>query len=177
MRVVRADRSTRAPTSGAPPAGVLPAMLNCWPMGFTPGHAGEGRQPSRGAGKPIDGGPQRTGWCTLERTGGGGAAFAPRVAVRARAGEAVGKRIVEERVRAPFPSIADLAGAGGLRRDGAGGVRRSRAGVGAGAGRRGLPRGGRPLASGSGVAGGGTPVRAGGARRRSAECQTRWLAW
>jgi len=67
--------------------------------------------------KAID--VKRSDWlCTLERTG-------PEEELRVRLGlryvrglrEAVGKRIVEERGRAPFASIADLAARTGLRRD------------------------------------------------------------
>src|SRR2546422_1036813 len=94
------------------------AMFNCWPTGFY-SHArvvngGQGRGVRV---KAID--VKRSDWlCALERAG-------PEEELRVRLGlryarglrEAVGKKIVEERGRAPFASIADLAARPGLRRD------------------------------------------------------------
>ncbi len=94
------------------------AMLNCWPMGFySPATLVKDAQRRGVRARPID--VARSDWlCTLERTG-------PEEELRLRLGlryarglrEAVGKRIVEERARAPFASIADLAARAGLRRD------------------------------------------------------------
>jgi error-prone DNA polymerase len=93
-------------------------MLNCWPMGFySPATLVKDAQRRGVRVKPID--VARSDWlCTLERTG-------PEEELRLRLGlryarglrEAVGKRIVEERARTPFASIADLAARAGLRRD------------------------------------------------------------
>jgi error-prone DNA polymerase len=100
------------------PQSFYAAMLNCWPMGFySPATLVKDAQRRGVRVKPID--VARSGWlCTLERTG-------PEEELRLRLGlryarglrEAVGKRIVEERARAPFASIADLAARAGLRRD------------------------------------------------------------
>jgi len=94
------------------------AMLNCWPMGFySPATLVKDAQRRGVRVKPIDAG--RSDWlCTLERAG-------PEEELRLRLGlryarglrEAVGKKIVEERTRASFASIADLAARAGLRRD------------------------------------------------------------
>jgi error-prone DNA polymerase len=100
------------------PQAFYAAMLNCWPMGFySPATLVKDAQRRGVRVKPID--VARSDWlCTLERTG-------PEEELRLRLGlryarglrEAVGKRIVEERARAPFASIADLAARAGLRRD------------------------------------------------------------
>src|SRR2546422_946295 len=94
------------------------AMLNCWPMGFySPATLVKDAQRRGVRGEAID--VKRRDWlCALERTG-------PEEELRLRLGlryarglrEAVGKRIVEERARAPFASIADVAARAGLRRD------------------------------------------------------------
>jgi error-prone DNA polymerase len=94
------------------------AMLNCWPMGFySPATLVKDAQRRGVRMKPID--VARSDWsCTLERTG-------PEEELRVRLGlryarglrEAVGKKIVEERARAPFASIADFAARAGVRRD------------------------------------------------------------
>src|SRR5438128_4976941 len=100
------------------PQAFYAAMLNCWPMGFySPATLVKDAQRRGVRVKAID--VKRSDWlCTLERTG-------PEEELRVRLGlryvgglrEAVGKRIVEERGRAPFASIADLAARTGLRRD------------------------------------------------------------
>ena len=100
------------------PQAFYAAMLNCWPMGFySPATLVKDAQRRGVRVKAID--AKRSDWlCTLERTG-------PEEELRVRLGlryvrglrEAVGKRIVEERGRAPFASIADLAARTGLRRD------------------------------------------------------------
>ncbi|HMC34290.1 MAG TPA: hypothetical protein VKH65_07780, partial [Myxococcales bacterium] len=100
------------------PQAFYAAMLNCWPMGFySPATLVKDAQRRGVRVKSID--VKRSDWlCTLERTG-------PEEELRVRLGlryvrglrEAVGKRIVEERGRAPFASIADLAARTGLRRD------------------------------------------------------------
>ncbi|HZX96616.1 MAG TPA: error-prone DNA polymerase [Myxococcales bacterium] len=94
------------------------AMLNCWPMGFySPATLVKDAQRRGVRIKAID--VARSDWlCTLEREG-------PEEELRLRLGlryarglrEGVGKRIVEERGRGPFASIADLAARAGLRRD------------------------------------------------------------
>src|SRR3989475_1479266 len=94
------------------------AMLNCWPMGFySPATLVKDAQRRGVRVKAID--VKRSDWlCALERAG-------PEEELRVRLGlryarglrEAVGKKIVEERGRAPFASIADLAARTGLRRD------------------------------------------------------------
>src|SRR5207244_364636 len=99
------------------PQAFYAAMLNCWPMGFySPATLVKDAQRRGVRVKAID--VKRSDWlCTLERTG-------PEEELRVRLGlryvrglrEAVGKRIVEERGRAPFASIADLAARTGLRR-------------------------------------------------------------
>src|SRR2546430_16354964 len=93
-------------------------MLNCWPMGFySPATLVKDAQRRGVRVRPID--AARSDWlCTLERIG-------PEEELRLRLGlryarglrETVGKKIVEERARAPFASIADLAARTGLRRD------------------------------------------------------------
>ena len=100
------------------PQAFYAAMLNCWPMGFySPATLVKDAQRRGVRVKAID--VKRSDWlCTLERTG-------PEEELRVRLGlryvrglrEAAGKRIVEERGRAPFASIADLAARTGLRRD------------------------------------------------------------
>jgi len=100
------------------PQAFYAAMLNCWPMGFySPATLVKDAQRRGVRVKPID--AARSDWlCTLERTG-------PEEELRLRLGlryarglrETVGKKIVEERARAPFASIADLAARTGLRRD------------------------------------------------------------
>jgi len=100
------------------PQAFYAAMLNCWPMGFySPATLVKDAQRRGVRVKAID--VERSDWlCTLERTG-------PEEELRVRLGlryvrglrEAAGKRIVEERGRAPFASIADLAARTGLRRD------------------------------------------------------------
>src|SRR5207237_4574949 len=94
------------------------AMLNCWPMGFySPATLVKDAQRRGVRVKAID--AARSDWlCTLERTG-------PEEELRLRLGlryarglrETVGKKIVEERARAAFASIADLAARTRLRRD------------------------------------------------------------
>src|SRR5207237_8573961 len=100
------------------PQAFYAAMLNCWPMGFySPATLVKDAQRRGVRVKPID--AARSDWlCTLERTG-------PEEELRLRLGlryarglrETVGKKIVEERARAPFASIADLAARTRLRRD------------------------------------------------------------
>ncbi|OLD07353.1 MAG: hypothetical protein AUI90_10375 [Deltaproteobacteria bacterium 13_1_40CM_3_69_14] len=100
------------------PQAFYTAMLNCWPMGFySPATLVKDAQRRGVRVKAID--VKRSDWlCALERAG-------PEEELRVRLGlryarglrEAVGKKIVEERGRAPFASIADLAARTGLRRD------------------------------------------------------------
>ncbi len=94
------------------------AMLNCWPMGFySPATLVKDAQRRGVRVKPID--ANRSDWlCTLQRNGPE-EELCLRLGLRYARGlrEAVGKRIVEERARAPFASIADLAARAGLRRD------------------------------------------------------------
>src|SRR5205085_4597399 len=100
------------------PQAFYAAMLNCWPMGFySPATLVKDAQRRGVRVKPID--VKRSDWlCTLERAG-------PEEELRLRLGlryarglrEVMGKKIVEERGRAPFASIADLAARTGLRRD------------------------------------------------------------
>ncbi|HYS08046.1 MAG TPA: error-prone DNA polymerase [Myxococcales bacterium] len=100
------------------PQAFYTAMLNCWPMGFySPATLVKDAQRRGVRVKSID--VARSDWlCTLERAG-------PEEELRLRLGlryarglrEAAGKKIVEERARAPFTSIADLAARTGLRRD------------------------------------------------------------
>ncbi len=94
------------------------AMLNCWPMGFySPATLVKDAQRREVRVKPID--AARSDWlCTLERAGPE-EELCLRLGLRYARGlrEAVGKKIVEERARAPFASIADLAARAGLRRD------------------------------------------------------------
>ncbi|TMB18064.1 MAG: error-prone DNA polymerase, partial [Deltaproteobacteria bacterium] len=100
------------------PQAFYTAMLNCWPMGFySPATLVKDAQRRGVRVKAID--VKRSDWlCTLERAG-------PEEELRVRLGlryarglrEAVGKKVVEERGRAPFASIADLAARTGLRRD------------------------------------------------------------
>ncbi|HTO98207.1 MAG TPA: hypothetical protein VMK66_14255, partial [Myxococcales bacterium] len=100
------------------PQAFYAAMLNCWPMGFySPATLVKDAQRRGVRVKPID--VARSGWlCTLERVG-------PEEELNLRLGlryarglrEAVGRRIAEERERAPFASIADLAARAEPRRD------------------------------------------------------------
>src|SRR5438309_4662535 len=94
------------------------AMLNCWPMGFySPATLVKDAQRREVRVKPID--AARSDWlCTLERAGPE-EELCLRLGLRYARGlrEAVGKKIVEERARAPFASIADLAARAELRRD------------------------------------------------------------
>jgi error-prone DNA polymerase len=94
------------------------AMLNCWPMGFySPATLVKDAQRRGVRVRPID--AARSEWlCTLEREG-------PEEELRLRLGlryvrglrEAMGRKLVEERSREPFASIADLAARVPLRRD------------------------------------------------------------
>src|SRR5438876_8794304 len=100
------------------PQAFYAAMLNCWPMGFySPATLVKDAQRRGVRVKPID--VARSDWlCTLEREG-------PEEELRLRLGlryvrglrEAMGRKLVEERSRASFASIADLAARTGLRRD------------------------------------------------------------
>src|SRR5207248_3177973 len=94
------------------------AMLNCWPMGFySPATLVKDAQRRGVRVKPID--AARSEWlCTLER-GGPEEELWLRLGLRYVRGlrEAVGRRMVAERERAAFASIADLAARAGLRRD------------------------------------------------------------
>src|SRR5438445_12521536 len=99
------------------PQAFYAAMLNCWPMGFySPATLVKDAQRRGVRVKPID--VARSNWlCTLEREG-------PEEELRLRLGlryarglrETGGKKIVEERARAPFASTADLAARRGLPR-------------------------------------------------------------
>src|SRR5438477_8881905 len=100
------------------PQAFYAAMLNCWPMGFySPATLVKDAQRRGVRVKPID--AARSDWlCTLEREG-------PEEELRLRLGlryvrglrEAMGRKLVEERSREPFASIADLAARTRLRRD------------------------------------------------------------
>ncbi|MCA1828562.1 MAG: error-prone DNA polymerase [Myxococcales bacterium] len=94
------------------------AMLNCWPMGFySPATLVKDAQRRGVRVKAID--VARSDWlCTLERPGPEEELWL-RLGLRYARGlrEVVGRRIVEERVRQPFASIADLAARVSLRRD------------------------------------------------------------
>src|SRR6266478_4227277 len=94
------------------------AMLNCWPMGFySPATLVKDAQRRGVRVKPID--AARSDWlCTLERAGPE-EELCLRLGLRYVRGlrEALGRKLVEERSRAPFASIADLAARAGLRRD------------------------------------------------------------
>ena len=94
------------------------AMLNCWPMGFySPATLVKDAQRRGVRVKAID--AARSDWlCTLERPGPE-EELSLRLGLRYAHGlrEAVGRRLVEERARAPFQSIADLAARVRLRRD------------------------------------------------------------
>src|SRR5213075_1960094 len=92
------------------PQAFYAAMLNCWPMGFyIPATLVKDAQRRGVRVKPID--AARSDWlCTLERAGPE-EELCLRLGLRYARGlrEAVGKRMVDERARAPFASIADLA--------------------------------------------------------------------
>jgi error-prone DNA polymerase len=94
------------------------AMLNCWPMGFySPATLVKDAQRHGVRVKAID--AARSDWlCTLERPG-------PEEELSVRLGlryvrglrERAARKLIEERARAPFASIADLAARAGLRRE------------------------------------------------------------
>ena len=94
------------------------AMLNCWPMGFySPATLVKDAQRRGVRVKPID--AARSDWlCTLERSGPE-EELCLRLGLRYARGlrEAAGRKLMGERARAPFLSIADLAARVGLRRD------------------------------------------------------------
>ena len=94
------------------------AMLNCWPMGFySPATLVKDAQRRGVRVRPID--AARSDWlCTLERPGPE-EELSLRLGLRYARGlrEAAGRRLVEERGRQPFASIADLAARVSLRRD------------------------------------------------------------
>jgi error-prone DNA polymerase len=94
------------------------AMLNCWPMGFySPATLVKDAQRRGVRVKAID--AARSGWlCALERPGPE-EELSLRLGLRYARGlrEAVGRKLVEERARAPFQSIADLSARVTLRRD------------------------------------------------------------
>jgi error-prone DNA polymerase len=100
------------------PQAFFAAMLNCWPMGFySPATLVKDAQRRGVRVLPID--AARSDWlCTLERAG-------PEEELRLRLGlrylrglrEALGHKLVEERAKEPFASIADLAARVSLRRD------------------------------------------------------------
>jgi len=100
------------------PQAFYAAMLNCWPMGFySPATLVKDAQRRGVRVLPID--AARSDWlCTLEREG-------PEEELRLRLGlrylrglrEALGRKLVEERAKEPFASIADLAARIPLRRD------------------------------------------------------------
>jgi len=100
------------------PQAFYAAMLNCWPMGFySPATLVKDAQRRGVRVLPID--AARSDWlCTLERAG-------PEEELRLRLGlrylrglrEALGRKLVEERAKEPFASIADLAARIPLRRD------------------------------------------------------------
>jgi error-prone DNA polymerase len=94
------------------------AMLNCWPMGFySPATLVKDAQRRGVRVRAIDAG--RSDWlCTLERSGPE-EELSLRLGLRYARGlrERLGRKMVEERGRAPFASIADLSARVGLRRD------------------------------------------------------------
>src|SRR5438874_6019788 len=100
------------------PQAFYAAMLNCWPMGFySPATLVKDAQRRGVRVKAID--VARSDWlCTLERPGPE-EELSLRLGLRYARGlrEVVGKRLVDERARAPFASIADLAARVSLRRD------------------------------------------------------------
>ncbi len=94
------------------------AMLNCWPMGFySPATLVKDAQRRGVRVKAID--AARSDWlCTLERPGPE-EELSLRLGLRYARGlrEAAARKLTEERARAPFQSIADLAARAALRRD------------------------------------------------------------
>ena len=100
------------------PQAFFAAMLNCWPMGFySPATLVKDAQRRGVRVRPID--VARSDWqCTLERRGPEDE-LCVRLGLRYAGGlrEKVGRRLVEERSRAPFESIADLAARVQPRRD------------------------------------------------------------
>jgi len=100
------------------PQAFYAAMLNCWPMGFySPATLVKDAQRRSVRMLPID--AARSDWlCTLGRQGPE-EELCVRLGLRYAAGlrEAIGRAIVEERARAPFASIADLAARVPLRRE------------------------------------------------------------
>ena len=100
------------------PQAFTAAMLNCWPMGFySPATLVKDAQRRGVRVRAID--VTRSDWlCTLERKGPEDE-LCVRLGLRYLRGlrEAQARRLVEERARAPFASVSDLAARVNLRRD------------------------------------------------------------